>query len=389
MEVCAAVAGGMPGGCFGFGGQGRVTPELQNLVRQAQEELQQAEARVVAEKWKGVELEKRLREAEGRLEEERRTREQGEKGLREAEGRLGEERRTREQGEKRLREEEGRLEDERQTREYLQTLAWGMAKSVDRADRAKEKTMETQVGRFKELEAILGGRLVPDAGLGLAGPQTGEGNGPGALRFDAGLDDDEVLLRFFREVDADSSGTISREELLGSALLRKRENVQMARVLQRGFECDFEALAEALAHLDADDFGAYACKRDGGGFDHAASARAVFEATNPAVSVFEADETGPEKEGRDWRVASRADLERLAEAVRSWPENAHKSRMLAVELGELAKGLAAEGQLDFLALKAAMRRVPRVVGSRMEWAKDLGLVALLARHLPPGTLDDR
>jgi hypothetical protein len=62
--------------------------------------------------------------------------------------------------------------------------------------------------------------------------------------------------------------------------------------------------------------------------------------------------------------------------------------MLAVALEKLAKGLPADDQLDFLALKTAMRRVPRVVGQRMEWVQKMGIVASLARHLPPGTLDD-
>jgi hypothetical protein len=288
---------------------------------------------------------------------------------------------------------------------YLKVLAWGMAKAVDGADRAQEQAMEAQRGRLRELEAILGARLAPDAGLGSRAGGDGAARGPegGVLRFDAGLDDDEVLARFFREADADNSGTISREELMASPLLRRRENAQMARVLRRAFGCDLEALAEALAHLDADDFGAYARTgaaqagpgpAGGTGFDRAASARAVFEATNPQavgeLAAGEADAGSPDggEGGRDRRMASRADVERLAEAVRLWPEGARKSRMLAVALEGLAKGLPAEGELDFLALKAAVRRVPRVAGQRMVWVQELDLVAALARHLPPGTLDD-
>ncbi len=264
---------------------------------------------------------------------------------------------------------------------YLQTLVWRMAKTADGADRAKEEAVESQRARFKELEAILGARLAPYTVLGL---QTGEGE---VLRFDAGLDDDEVLLRFFKEVDTDNSGSISKEELMASDLLRKRENAQMAQVLKRSLECDLEALAEALAHFDAKDFGMFARMGRTREFDQAASMKAVFEAANPVSSVFEAGKEGPvlsEDEGRERRVASRADVERLAEAVWSWPE---PSRMLAVALEELAKTLPADDQLDFLAFKAAVRRIPRVVGQRVEWAREMGIEAL-ARHLPPGTLDD-
>ncbi len=133
-----------------------------------------------------------------------------------------------------------------------------------------------------------------------------------------------------------------------------------------------------------------------GAFDQAASVKAVFEATNPTVSVFEAahqvppqsQETLSLEQGHDIRVASRADVERLAEEVRSWSESAYKSKRLALALEELAKTLPAEGQLDFLTFKATMRKVPRVAGQRIEWVQEMGLNAALARHLPPGTLDD-
>ena len=45
-------------------------------------------------------------------------------------------------------------------------------------------------------------------------------------------------------------------------------------------------------------------------------------------------------------------------------------------------------QIDFMALKAALRKVPRVAGQRTAFVRSMGLDADLARHIPPGTLDD-
>jgi hypothetical protein len=60
-----------------------------------------------------------------------------------------------------------------------------------------------------------------------------------------------------------------------------------------------------------------------------------------------------------------------------------------VALAGLAETLVSDGiELDFLAVKKAARRVPRVVGQRMEWAKGLQLDAMLARQLTPGYLED-
>ncbi len=52
------------------------------------------------------------------------------------------------------------------------------------------------------------------------------------------MDDDEVLLRFFREVDADGDGTISVEELHAAPLLHKADHTAMARALRRAVGCD-------------------------------------------------------------------------------------------------------------------------------------------------------
>ncbi len=84
-------------------------------------------------------------------------------------------------------------------------------------------------------------------------------------------------------------------------------------------------------------------------------------------------------------MATRADLDRFLQA-----EGAPtKGSALATALEMLTAALLADGQeLDFLAVKAAARKVPRVAAQRLEWVRTMGLDAALARHLPPGTLDD-
>ena len=121
---------------------------------------------------------------------------------------------------------------------------------------------------LKHLKLVLENRLKP------------HGND---IRFDARVDDDEVLLRFFSELDTNRNGKIEMAELQSSPLLRKKENFEMAKVLE--------------------------------------------------------DELGTR-------------------------------------------------EIDLLALKTAVRKVPRVAGQRTAWVRGIGLDAALARHLPPGTLDD-
>jgi hypothetical protein len=84
-------------------------------------------------------------------------------------------------------------------------------------------------------------------------------------------------------------------------------------------------------------------------------------------------------------MASRADLQRFLEAEGAPVQGS----ALARALEKLAGALPADGrELDFLAVKAAARKVPRVAAQRLEWVRGMGLDAALARHLPPGTLDD-
>ena len=82
-------------------------------------------------------------------------------------------------------------------------------------------------------------------------------------------------------------------------------------------------------------------------------------------------------------MVTRADLERFIGA-----KPTQCTPALATALKTLASTLAADEQLDFLAFKVAAAQVPRVAAQRLEWVRSMALDEALARHLPPGTLDD-
>ena len=208
------------------------------------------------------------------------------------------------------------------------------------------------------------------------------------MGFDASVDDDEVLLRLFREVDADGGGTISMEELLGAPLLQEKENAEMARVLRRALGCDLRALEEAFESLKEADLALNAAA----GAGHTLARGAAIKAILDAILLPSQQEAEPQEEDRaaagegGTRMATRADLDRfLAAEGLGAPA---KGSPLATALGKLAASLPADGHLDFLALKEAARKVPRVAAQRLEWVQSIGLDAALARHLPPGTLVD-
>ena len=114
-------------------------------------------------------------------------------------------------------------------------------------------------------------------------------------------------------------------------------------------------------------------------FDMKASVKSVFEA---AVSGKHSPDDGKVHNAR----ARKAHIVQLTASLRSAGGDNTK---LPLALGRLANTLLGEGsELDFLAVKRAARRVPRVSGQRMEWIRGVGLDAALARHLNPGTLED-
>jgi hypothetical protein len=204
----------------------------------------------------------------------------------------------------------------------------------------------------------------------------------------------------------DDSGSISEEELLESPLLKREENRDIRAALQAAFGCDVTAMEKALVNFSAADFGVYCQweKKGGSGeskvgctFDRKASVLAVFTATrNEAAalkkpeSFIQADNStvhdstrGNVEAGRSVCVrVSKQDLTLLAEKEKD-------NEKLASALTDLARPLlASDVGLNFLAVKRAARRVPRVTGQRVDWARGIGLDAALARQLPPGTLED-
>jgi hypothetical protein len=218
-----------------------------------------------------------------------------------------------------------------------------------------------------------------------------------ACLFDASLDDDEVMLRLMHAIDTNRNGFISRTELFKSRFFEKDENRATAKIFQSVFECDLEALEEALAHLDESDFGAFERRAaavsgpERATMDRKASVRAVFDAALQemahAKSSLEepvaASSSGVQKSIQEHisQGITKASLIQLAAKA--------GDGKLALALFALSKTLLAEGKkLDFLAVKQAARRVPRVSGQRMEWIRSMGLDGALARHLDPGTLDD-
>ena len=139
----------------------------------------------------------------------------------------------------------------------------------------------------------------------------------------------------------------------------------MAKALHGAFGCDLAAMLEALSSLELVDFGEY--KKE----TKEESAKAIFE---------EVLQASPSAE----QFATQKHLLGLVAKMRSL--QGHEKLTAALE--KLATGLPDRDSLSFSDLKTAVRQVPRVAAQRMAFAESLQLTAALARHLPPGTLDD-
>ena len=240
------------------------------------------------------------------------------------------------------------------TSEYVDMVINSMPSNPQNPERRKEVAEQKEA--LQRLKLVMESRL------------RSESSNAKGLAFGASLDDDEVLLRLMREVDKDKSGSISEEELLASPLL----NAEMKKALQSAFACNLEAMEDAMAHISAEEICEY--KREGepcaagDTFNQKASVKALFDALDPS--------------GSGW--VKRKGLVQLAEKFKMTG-----SEMIYSALTGLACTLPEEDVgLDFLAIKRAARRVPRLVGQRIDWVRGMGLDALLARHLPPGTLED-
>jgi hypothetical protein len=281
--------------------------------------------------------------------------------------------------------------------EYLEVVMERLKadKESNTADASRADQLSKQVDVLERLNEVMKIRQSEDISLRSSAARNLDGTELRGVRFDVSEDDAEVLLKLFREVDADGNGTISTEELSKASLLQKKENAGMARVLQRSLGCDLQALEEALAPLVEKDlylqrgvYGVASNTGDSGGhvLDRRAAVNAIFEAIGPswpATVSPEADQAAAGGAGEVLtRLATRADLDRF---LASAPV---KGSVLASALEKLAAALPREEQLDFLALKEAARKVPRVAAQRLEWVRTMRLDAALARHLPPGTLDD-
>jgi hypothetical protein len=270
-------------------------------------------------------------------------------------------------------------------------LEQGKESAAANASRADE--LSRQVCVLRRLEAAISARGREDLPVLRAGGPAGGAGGHGAGAeecadseglFDARVDDDEVLLRLFREVDADGSGTVSMAELLTAPLLSKRESAEIARALRRAVGCDVGLLEEALAWVEEADLACGVATSPWGQVKGRSTAvKAIFDAvagSRPAAANVDA---AAARGACEW--ATRAHFERFLAS----PEGPAQGSALATALKSLAEVLPSDGQeLDFLAVKAAARKVPRVAAQRLEWVRSMGLDAALARHLSPGTLDD-
>ena len=270
--------------------------------------------------------------------------------------------------------------------EYIDSVSAALHKDKEQFGAERRRAVAEQEGALRRVQRVLESRLrsvapsLPSAGVA----------------FSSSLDDAEAVLKLMLEVDADDSGSISEKELLESSALTP----EMRKALESAFGCDEAAMEEALAHLEARDFGDY-CQgmieggggSDGPAFDAKASARAVFVAalgpsgvgTGEAVAANAPGPAATADATRCSQRATKADLEKLAASL----GEDERTLKLAAALTSLANTLLeAGGELDFLAVSRAARQVPRVAGQRMEWVRGMSLDAELARHLPVGTLDD-
>jgi hypothetical protein len=267
--------------------------------------------------------------------------------------------------------------DSAESRIYVRSVIDALKKGNDAKDADARKEVEKQITALESIASVMEMRLRPAGDLAAK------------LAFDTVLDDDETLLCLMSEIDQGEQrdGTVSREELFASTFLKDDQSKDISRVFMTTFESDLPALENALSHLEESDFIDYRrpLKVDfndtGSVFDRKASVQAVLDAAGAAMSSKSDQITTEVMSTGMW--ADRVSLEQLADTCKC------SSEQLSLALKCHSSSLLDDtSKLDFLAIKHTARRVPRVAGQRMEWVGSMGLNAMLARHLPPGTLTD-
>ena len=252
-------------------------------------------------------------------------------------------------------------------------------------DQYRAKILADQVSTLSNLVTVLDLRCKAAPRDCTPSPESSSEKSGAEQLFSTGLDDVEVLYCLFREADRDKNGCISKDELI--FMMQMDEHKVMTKVLLQAWECSRGDLMEALAHLEATDFGNYRKVKAHGQaddiFDLAASVEAVFDA---AIKHRVSNTAGGTAAG-EISVASRSDIEQLIAEEQAKCDTS--STVMISALKELVQSMQRDGgELDFLDFMAAMRKIPRVAAQRLEWVGEMGLNAAMARHLPPGTLTD-
>ena len=279
--------------------------------------------------------------------------------------------------------------------EYIDKVIRHMDEDSTGVDAEYRRILERQKATFQDMKRVISSRCQSQFFLD-----------EDSLRFDHSVDDDEILLNLFKKLDKQNRGTILLEELLDSEIVSNGSSSEFTTILRRAFECGLEDFEQALAHLDATDFGSFARYKEKHQLDPVpqtiskksretvqpildlkASVSAIYDA---ALTSGSPATLAAERVNRRTQGVSRSDLEHLTSQIRNANPKVDSCKLKLVQaLQQIANSLStSKGELSFLNFKAAAQRVPRVFGQRMEWVRSLGLDRALARHLPAGSLDD-
>ena len=247
--------------------------------------------------------------------------------------------------------------------------------------------IEEQVESFKKLQLVLESRLSPDNRLeGTSVDYAGH-----EVVFDAEIDDEELLLLEFAQLEPKGYGVLqSKPQDIAETLWLR---------LNFGFNCEM-LLTELSIYTEKiliSDFKNYKRLTMKDSMD--AIFQAIIKLQKETLLAAKNDKSGTESNNSTYLTSKDPSMQGI---VFGFPTKASlllfiEENKLKVELNLLkflksfAGKLRSPGelrQLDFLTYKKARGYIPRASGQRLAWAKDLGLDAILARHLPPGSLED-